>query len=129
MRTEDKWLRKQADKVRKVDWIDPALYSKYGVKRGLRNDNGTGVLVGLTTIGNVHGYVAVVVIIPGIEEIVLPGVLVEVLAQYEVDVGQVHLVVPCVGYGYAQGMIVLETLHTVAPGVALAEGGSHCCRF
>ena len=51
------WLKKQAEKVRKVDWIDPALYRKYGVKRGLRNDNGTGVLVGLTTIGNVHGYV------------------------------------------------------------------------
>ena len=54
---DKKWLRKQAAKVRKVDWIDPALYRKYGVKRGLRNDNGTGVLVGLTTIGNVHGYV------------------------------------------------------------------------
>ena len=51
------WAKKQADKIRKVDWIDPALYRKYGVKRGLRNDNGTGVLVGLTTIGNVHGYV------------------------------------------------------------------------
>ena len=51
------WLKKQAEKVRKVDFIDPALYRKYGVKRGLRNDNGTGVLVGLTTIGNVHGYV------------------------------------------------------------------------
>lgn len=51
------WLKKQAEKVRKVDYIDPALYRKYGVKRGLRNDNGTGVLVGLTTIGNVHGYV------------------------------------------------------------------------
>ena len=51
------WLMKQAEKVRKVDYIDPALYRKYGVKRGLRNDNGTGVLVGLTTIGNVHGYV------------------------------------------------------------------------
>ena len=51
------WLKKQADKVREVDRIDPALYRKYGVKRGLRNDNGTGVLVGLTTIGNVHGYV------------------------------------------------------------------------
>ena len=54
---DTKWLKKQAEKVRKVDWIDPALYRKYGVKRGLRNDNGTGVLVGLTTIGNVHGYV------------------------------------------------------------------------
>ena len=54
---EKKWLKAQAKKVRAVDWIDPALYRKYGVKRGLRNDNGTGVLVGLTTIGNVHGYV------------------------------------------------------------------------
>ena len=54
---EKKWLRKQAEKVQKADWIDPALYRKYEVKRGLRNDNGTGVLVGLTTIGNVHGYV------------------------------------------------------------------------
>ena len=52
-----KWLKKKADRVRKVDFIDPALYRKFGVKRGLRNDNGTGVLVGLTTIGNVHGYV------------------------------------------------------------------------
>ena len=54
---DKKWLKKQAEKVRKVDYIDPALYRKYGVERGLRNDNGTGVLVGLTTIGNVHGYV------------------------------------------------------------------------
>ena len=54
---DKKWLKKQAEKVREVDYIDPALYRKYGVKRGLRNDNGTGVLVGLTTIGNVHGYV------------------------------------------------------------------------
>ena len=54
---EKKWLKKKAERVRKVDYIDPALYRKFGVKRGLRNDNGTGVLVGLTTIGNVHGYV------------------------------------------------------------------------
>ncbi len=54
--SDKKWLQKQAEKVRKADWIDPALYRKYGVKRGLRNDNGSGVLVGLTTIGNVHGY-------------------------------------------------------------------------
>jgi len=52
-----KWLKKQAEKAREADYIDPALYAKYGVKRGLRNDNGSGVLVGLTTIGNVHGYV------------------------------------------------------------------------
>lgn len=54
---EKEWLKKYAAKVRKADYIDPALYRKFGVKRGLRNDDGTGVLVGLTTIGNVHGYV------------------------------------------------------------------------
>lgn len=37
--------------------IDPELYVKYNVKRGLRNSDGTGVLVGLTEIGDVHGYI------------------------------------------------------------------------
>ncbi len=54
---DKEWLKRQAKKIREADYIDPALYVKYGVKRGLRNDDGTGVLVGLTTIGNVHGYV------------------------------------------------------------------------
>jgi citrate synthase len=54
---EKKWLKKQADQIREADRIDPDLYRKYNVKRGLRNNDGTGVLVGLTTIGNVHGYV------------------------------------------------------------------------
>ena len=36
--------------------IDSELYSKYNVKRGLRNANGTGVVVGLTRIGEVIGY-------------------------------------------------------------------------
>lgn len=38
------------------DPINPDLYKKYDVKRGLRNANGTGVLVGLTSIGDVVGY-------------------------------------------------------------------------
>jgi citrate synthase len=37
--------------------IAPELYQKYNVKRGLRNSDGTGVLVGLTNIGDVHGYI------------------------------------------------------------------------
>lgn len=36
--------------------IDSELYGKYSVKRGLRNSNGSGVLVGLTKVGDVHGY-------------------------------------------------------------------------
>lgn len=37
--------------------IAPELYQRFNVKRGLRNDNGTGVLVGLTDIGEVYSYV------------------------------------------------------------------------
>lgn len=39
------------------NFISGEYYDKYHVKRGLRNENGTGVLVGLTQIANVHGYV------------------------------------------------------------------------
>lgn len=37
--------------------IPPQYYTHYDVKRGLRNADGTGVLAGLTSIGEVHGYV------------------------------------------------------------------------
>lgn len=37
--------------------IDPYLFDYYDVKRGLRNKDGTGVLVGLTQVGDVQGYV------------------------------------------------------------------------
>ena len=41
----------------KMNRIPLDLYQKYSVKRGLRNEDGTGVLVGLTEIGDVHGYI------------------------------------------------------------------------
>lgn len=37
--------------------IDKTYYDKYGVKRGLRNPDGTGVMAGVTNICNVHGYI------------------------------------------------------------------------
>ena len=42
---------------RSINAIDPELYEKYDVKRGLRNADGTGVVAGITGIANVHGYV------------------------------------------------------------------------
>lgn len=36
--------------------IPPELHTKHNTKRGLRNSDGTGVLVGLTNIGDVIGY-------------------------------------------------------------------------
>ena len=37
--------------------IDPSLYKKYDVKRGLRDISGRGVLTGLTEIGEVRSYI------------------------------------------------------------------------
>ena len=54
---EEQNLIKKLEKLAVLnDPIDPALYKQYDVKRGLRNENGTGVLVGLTHIGDVVGY-------------------------------------------------------------------------
>lgn len=39
-----------------MNQIDNALYQTYSVKKGLRNEDGTGVLVGLTKISDVVGY-------------------------------------------------------------------------
>lgn len=36
--------------------VDPDLYERFGVKRGLRNADGSGVVAGLTTVCDVHGY-------------------------------------------------------------------------
>jgi len=54
---EQQAILKQLEKLAvHNDPIKPDLYAKYDVKRGLRNANGTGVLVGLTRIGDVVGY-------------------------------------------------------------------------
>ena len=47
---------KLSDEVKDACKIPQEAFTKYGVKRGLRNDDGSGVLVGLTNIGNVIGY-------------------------------------------------------------------------
>ena len=49
-------IYKLSDQVKSTCKIDNELFSRYGVKRGLRNEDGSGVLVGLTNIGNVVGY-------------------------------------------------------------------------
>jgi citrate synthase len=49
-------INKYADVCISNSCIDPDLYGKYDVKRGLRDSNGKGVLTGLTEIGDVHSY-------------------------------------------------------------------------
>lgn len=58
MKKEDtkKQLQELAKTIAKNNVIPQELYEKNNVKRGLRNANGTGVLVGITHVGSVVGY-------------------------------------------------------------------------
>ena len=49
-------VNRLSENVKKSAYIVPELFEKYNVKRGLRNADHTGVLVGLTNIGDVVGY-------------------------------------------------------------------------
>ena len=45
-----------AMRCHKNDRIDPSLFDEYGVKRGLRDKNGVGVLAGLTNISLIRAF-------------------------------------------------------------------------
>jgi len=49
-------FEKLVDYAKVNNHITPELYPKFDVKRGLRNEDGSGVLVGLTKISDVTGY-------------------------------------------------------------------------
>jgi citrate synthase len=53
---EKDFFSKLEGSVRESCKIDNGLFEKFDVKRGLRNNDRTGVLVGLTNIGDVVGY-------------------------------------------------------------------------
>ena len=50
------FIKNLCDKFLENNLIDAKLYDNPNIKRGLRNADGTGVVAGLTNIGNVHGY-------------------------------------------------------------------------
>ncbi|MBR4297889.1 MAG: citrate/2-methylcitrate synthase [Bacteroidaceae bacterium] len=56
MKKKEYIVYKLSDEMKSCIRIDADLFKKLDVKRGLRNEDGTGVLVGLTNIGNVVGY-------------------------------------------------------------------------
>lgn len=53
---KDYLIYKLSETVKETSRIDNELFKRYGVKRGLRNEDHSGVLVGLTNIGDVVGY-------------------------------------------------------------------------
>ncbi|MDD5010819.1 MAG: citrate/2-methylcitrate synthase [Phycisphaerae bacterium] len=54
---KDPFLVKLSRLARHNNRIPAELYEQFAVKCGLRNADGTGVLAGLTEIGDVHGYI------------------------------------------------------------------------
>ncbi|HLO59309.1 MAG TPA: citrate synthase [Bacteroidales bacterium] len=56
MQPLSEFMQKLEEITVKASQIDKALFETYNVKRGLRNQDGSGVLVGLTNIGDVVGY-------------------------------------------------------------------------
>ena len=51
------YINELAGMTEKNNLINHELYDKYNVKQGLRDQDGKGVLVGLTEIGEVHAYI------------------------------------------------------------------------
>lgn len=52
----DEKLLTLLDRTLNSQKMDLSLYEQYGVKRGLRESNGRGVLTGLTEISDVNGH-------------------------------------------------------------------------
>ncbi len=52
----NEWVEEISKETERVNTVDKELYNRYDVKQGLRNSDGTGVVVGFTKIGSVHGY-------------------------------------------------------------------------
>lgn len=49
-------LKVLAAQIESESYIEPSSYAEHNIKRGLRNEDGTGVLVGITKIAEVKGY-------------------------------------------------------------------------
>lgn len=49
-------IKKLSESIKNTSNIDKELFAKMGVKRGLRNEDHSGVLAGLTRVGDVVGY-------------------------------------------------------------------------
>ncbi len=54
---KEELLQELSESFRMHNQLPPDLFTRYRIKRGLRNADGTGVLVGASHLGNVHGYI------------------------------------------------------------------------
>ena len=95
---------KLSEEMKNAARIDADLFPKFDVKRGLRNEDGTGVLVGLTKVGNVVGYER----IPGGGLKPIPGKL--FYREYDVE-DIVHGVIKEKRFGFEEVAYLLLSGH------------------
>ena len=75
-----------SESVLRASVIEPQLFEKYSVKRGLRNADHTGVLVGLTNVADVVGYQKEgEVLVPIDGKLIYRGIDVQALVQGAID--------------------------------------------
>ena len=95
---------KLSEEMKNAAHIATDLFPKFDVKRGLRNDDGTGVLVGLTKVGNVVGYER----IPGGGLMPIPGKL--FYREYDVE-HMVHSIIKEKRFGFEEVAYLLLSGH------------------
>ena len=94
------------EKIRAEYAIDESNYRSENIKRGLRNSDGTGVIVGVTKIGSVQGY-----LIQDGERIPIPGRL--YYRGYSIeDILETHRKAGTFGYEEVAYMLLMGTLPT-----------------
>ncbi len=49
-------IKNLCEQIRKYNYIAPSDYDRFNIKRGLRNNDGTGVMAGITGVCTVEGY-------------------------------------------------------------------------
>ena len=56
MKKNEGYLNDYAALCREADRLEPQLFEKYDVQRGLRDKNGNGVVTGLTNISKIESF-------------------------------------------------------------------------
>ena len=90
--------------IRSAYTISDDQYTKVDVKRGLRNSDGTGVIIGVTEVGSVQGYT----IIDG-ERVPMPGRL-YYRGISATDIAEAHLREGTFGYEEAVYLLLMGSL-------------------
>ena len=86
MGNEKNYFEELATQAGNNNRFKPGCYKQHGVKHGLRNDDGSGVLIGMTSIAAVFGYEKVKTLVPTEGRLYYRGIdLADIIKRYDGD--------------------------------------------